>query len=143
MGFVDPLWGIVICDVLCHETQSYQPLPLEAIRREDYLSDPMLFRDVTVVVGQLTLVELRHIVKPSSKLSSRWTWEVSTWSGKVTHGWEQNWRPSYKVQSGESGDISVDMDTDNVTLLPKVKDNEGVLRPTLERLYTALPLYSA
>lgn len=34
------------------------------------------------------------------------------------------------------------MDTDDVTLLPKVKAKEGVLRPTLERLYTALPLLS-
>ena len=50
----------------------------------------------------------------------------------MTPGWEQDWRPDYKVQSG---DISVDMDTDDVTLLPKVKAKEGVLGPTLERLY--------
>lgn len=99
----------------------------------------MLIRDVAVVGGRLTLVELRHIVQPGSNLSPRWTWELSTWSRKVTHGWEQDWQPGYKVQSG---DISVDMDTDNVTLLPKVKDNQGVLRPTVERLYTALPVVS-
>ena len=102
---------------------------------------PILFRDIAVVGGRLTLVELRSIVQPGSNRSSRWTWEVATWSWskKVTPGWEQDWRPDYKVQSG---DISVDMDTDDVTLLPKGKAKEGVLRPTLERLYTALPLLS-
>ncbi|CAL5017921.1 unnamed protein product [Urochloa decumbens] len=140
VGFVDLLRGIVICDVLCHDKPRYLPLPMEAIRSEDFESDPLLFRDVAVVWGRLTLVELRYIVLPGTNLSRRWTWEVSTWSRKVTPDWKDDWRPGYRIQSG---DIKVDEGTENVaSLLPKVEDGEGNQRPTLERLYTACPVLS-
>ncbi|CAL5028357.1 unnamed protein product [Urochloa decumbens] len=140
VGFVDLLRGIVICDVLCHDKPRYLPLPMEAIRSEDFESDPLLFRDVAVVWGRLTLVELRYIVLPGTNLSRRWTWEVSTWSRKVTPDWKDDWRPGYRIQSG---DIKVDEGTENVaSLLPKVEDGEGNQRPTLEKLYTACPVLS-
>ncbi|CAO2034465.1 unnamed protein product [Urochloa humidicola] len=116
VGFVDLLRGIIICDVLCHDKPRYLPLPLEAIRREDFYSEPTLFRDVAVVGGRLTLVELRYIIRPGTNLSCCWTWEVSTWSRKVTPDWEQDddWRPDYRIQSG---DIEVYEGTENVASL--------------------------
>jgi hypothetical protein len=62
--------GTVICDVLDQDTYPrYLPLPLEAIRRDDQLSDPTLFRDIAVVGGRLTLVELRHAMSSGQALT--------------------------------------------------------------------------
>ncbi|TVU03583.1 hypothetical protein EJB05_50900 [Eragrostis curvula] len=138
VAFADPWQGIVVCDVLCRRPPRYMLLPPELVRN-DRCDHPLLFRDIAVVEGRLTLIRLWNIGEPDTDRNC-WSWEASTWSRKVTPLWEEDWRQDYVVQSG---DVEVDMDAvDNVGLLPEVEDVDGVMKPCLEMRYTAHPTLS-
>uniref|UniRef100_A0A0A8XTB2 Uncharacterized protein n=1 Tax=Arundo donax TaxID=35708 RepID=A0A0A8XTB2_ARUDO len=58
----------------------------------------------------------------------------------VTDLWEEDWHNDYTIQ--QSRDILVDNYTENVDLLPKLKDNEGKPQPAFGSLYIAHPTLS-
>ncbi|KAF8737905.1 hypothetical protein HU200_014013 [Digitaria exilis] len=115
----------------------YLPLPAGLITNRVMVQPALLFRDIALVQGRLTVVDLHPPTGPDA--NQNFNWGVSTWSRKVTDLWEEDWRHDYNVCSP---DISVDQDTENVSLLPVLKDSQGQLRPTLGRLYIAHPMLS-
>lgn len=131
LGFVDMWRGIVVCDILDRTSPRYIPLPTEIIVTRMTFDDPgLLFRDIAVVEGRLTVV---YMAKEGPNLE----WEVSTWSRKVTDDWDEDWRHDHTVSSK---DIVVDYQrTHNVDLLPIC---QATSRPTLVGLYTGHPTLS-
>lgn len=137
LGFLDPWRGIVVSDILGRRDSHYLPLPAGLITNRVMVQPALLFRDIALVQGRLTVVDLHPPTGPDA--NQNFNWGVSTWSRKVTDLWEEDWRHDYNVCSP---DISVDQDTENVSLLPVLKDSQGQLRPTLGRLYIAHPMLS-
>ncbi|CAO1939070.1 unnamed protein product [Urochloa humidicola] len=137
LAFVDPWRGIVICDVLGCTPPSYLLVPNQIIRYGRLPDEPQLCRDVVLIGSRLILADLCYLIEPGTIDKSCSTWEVSAWSKRVFS--DEEWRQDYEVQSR---DILIDGDSENVGLLPRMEDGEGVLRPTLEGLYIAHPLLS-
>ncbi|KAL6644550.1 hypothetical protein ACP70R_016158 [Stipagrostis hirtigluma subsp. patula] len=130
LGFVDPWRGIIVCDVRGRKPARYLPLPCELVRFDTMGYEPLLRRDVALVRGRLTVVELCGEIIPDHPTS----WKVSTWSRMVTDDWEEDWRMDRMFHSYN---ITVDSNTKYAELLPQLKDNEGEHRPDLGKLYTA------
>ncbi|KAK3145061.1 hypothetical protein QOZ80_4AG0322340 [Eleusine coracana subsp. coracana] len=118
----------------------FLPLSEELITDNSFNEDmPLLYRDIALVEGTLTVLDLCDIGELDTDLN-RQVWEASIWSRKVTDDlWEEDWSQDYVVHSS---DVTVMDATDNVELLPKVVDDAGAVRPTLELPYMAHPTLS-
>ncbi|RLM66631.1 hypothetical protein C2845_PM16G17040 [Panicum miliaceum] len=141
LGFVDPWrWrGILVCDVLGCKRGHHLPLPQHLIRLDKLQGEPLLYWDIAVVKGRLTFVELhRSISGPDSSFNCP-SWDVSTWS--ISSPWEEQdgWRMDYMISTRN---ITVDENTANVDLPPKLQDNGGMPKPSLGRLGIAHPTLS-
>ncbi|TVU16099.1 hypothetical protein EJB05_39648, partial [Eragrostis curvula] len=139
LGFADPWRGILVCDVFGRRPDHFLPLPQHLVTFDKPGSDPNLFRDVAVVDGRLTVVELHRAVDPDTgnKLNS---WDLSTWS--ISSPWDgqdqDGWRMEYAVRSRD-----VVVDDDNAALIARVpEDDGGMSRRTLGRLQLAHPILS-
>lgn len=106
-GFVDLWWGIVVSP---RPQVSALPVvaPPQLITNDRVFEPALLSRDVALVEGHLTAVELRPSTEPDVDLN--WNnWVVSTWTRKVTLDlWVEDWRNDYNVCCP---DVSVDQDT--------------------------------
>uniref|UniRef100_A0A0E0INI2 DUF1618 domain-containing protein n=1 Tax=Oryza nivara TaxID=4536 RepID=A0A0E0INI2_ORYNI len=133
VAFVDLWRGMVICNVndgTKHEGSSYVPLPLDIINL-DMINNGLIYRDIAVVNGRLTVVRLRSWLD-----SGCLSWDLTTWSKKaVTACLDEEWREDFVV---DSDDILVDEATcNNVELLPKLN---GL--PAMDKLRIARPMLS-
>ncbi|GJN13234.1 hypothetical protein PR202_ga31582 [Eleusine coracana subsp. coracana] len=137
LGFVDPWRGIIICDMIGQRSPKYLKVPPKLIRDEKVTDTGLLSRDIALVEGRLTIVDLCPATEPDINLN--WNWQVSTWSRKVADHWEEDWHNDCNLCIP---DIKVDKDTENVNFLPMLKDNEGIPRPTLGSLHIAHPILS-
>ncbi|PUZ48515.1 hypothetical protein GQ55_7G250400 [Panicum hallii var. hallii] len=139
LGFADAWRGILVCDILGRKPEHYLPLPEHLIRLDKLHDEPLLLRDVAFVKGRLTLVEMRRSAPDPDSSSSCQSWDVSTWN--ISSPWEgqDGWRMDYMISTRN---ITVDENTANVDLLPKLQDNGGTPKPSLGRLGIAHPTLS-
>ncbi|CAL5034954.1 unnamed protein product [Urochloa decumbens] len=113
-------------------TRCYLPVPEQISWYTRCPDEAQLARDAVLVDGRLTLVDLCYLDATCS------TWEVSAWSKGVFSS-DEGWCHDYEVLSR---DILIDGDTENASLLPRIKDGQGAVRPTLEGLHIAHPVLS-
>ncbi|KAL6911678.1 hypothetical protein ACP4OV_000483 [Aristida adscensionis] len=133
LGFVDLWRGVIVCDVLGCKPPCFLQLPQELARFDLARNEPWLARDIALVQGRLTVVNLGWILEQASITGSK----VSSWSRKVTDDWEEEWRMDYRLQSS---DVLIDSNSDN--RCSRLRDDEGRYQPSFANLYTAHPTLS-
>jgi hypothetical protein len=86
---------------------------------------------------------MRIHVKPGSITNGTYIsqgWTLATWSAPATNPWKQGWRQDCNLSAS---DLSVDANTMNFQLLPKLSDHQqGTPQQTLERLHVGHPTLS-
>uniref|UniRef100_A0A0D3H9Y1 DUF1618 domain-containing protein n=1 Tax=Oryza barthii TaxID=65489 RepID=A0A0D3H9Y1_9ORYZ len=127
VAFVDLWRGMVICNVndgTKHEGSSYVPLPQDIINL-DMINNGLIYRDIAVVNGRLTVVRLRSWLD-----SGCLSWDLTTWSKKaVTACLDEEWREDFVIAHLAT--------CNNVELLPKLND-----LPAMDKLRIARPMLS-
>ncbi|XP_006661557.3 uncharacterized protein LOC102715238 [Oryza brachyantha] len=146
MGWVDLYRGIIFCDILSLHTDTsspalrYFPLPPPLKPTMPFSGSARPLRDIAVVQGRIRYTQMQVFTRRtcSNGTFSR-GWTATIWSAPATNPWKQGWRQDYKLNSS---DLSVDGNTLNFELLPKILDDQATPQQTLERLYVGHPTLS-
>uniref|UniRef100_A0A0E0GFR3 non-specific serine/threonine protein kinase n=1 Tax=Oryza nivara TaxID=4536 RepID=A0A0E0GFR3_ORYNI len=149
MAWVDLNRGILFCDLLpCPYTPlllRYFPLPppLRLSAHTKLTGCPRFSHDIALVQGRFNFTQMRIHVKPGSITNGTYIsqgWTLATWSAPATNPWKQGWRQDCNLSAS---DLSVDANTMNFQLLPKLSDHQqGTPQQTLERLHVGHPTLS-
>uniref|UniRef100_A0A0D3HA62 non-specific serine/threonine protein kinase n=1 Tax=Oryza barthii TaxID=65489 RepID=A0A0D3HA62_9ORYZ len=149
MAWVDLHRAILFCDLLpCPHTPlllRYFPLPppLRLSAHTKLTGCPRFSRDIALVQGRFNFTQMRIHVKPGSITNGTYIsqgWTLATWSAPATNPWKQGWRQDCNLSAS---DLSVDANTMNFQLLPKLSDHQqGTPQQTLERLHVGHPTLS-
>uniref|UniRef100_A0A0D9XGX0 DUF1618 domain-containing protein n=1 Tax=Leersia perrieri TaxID=77586 RepID=A0A0D9XGX0_9ORYZ len=145
MGWVDiDRGGILFCDLLRDTTKlHYFALPPPLYVDDDILvPDPGPLRDIALVHGRIKYIGMQvharpHNIKRNTYISQGWI--AATWSAPATNPWKHGWRQDFQLVASN---LSVDDDTMNFELLPKLFNDQATPQQTLERLHVGLPTIS-
>lgn len=142
-------WVDLFCDLLpCPYTPlllRYFPLPppLRLSAHTKLTGCPRFSHDIALVQGRFNFTQMRIHVKPGSITNGTYIsqgWTLATWSAPATNPWKQGWRQDCNLSAS---DLSVDANTMNFQLLPKLSDHQqGTTQQTLERLHVGHPTLS-
>ncbi|KAF0911550.1 hypothetical protein E2562_011178 [Oryza meyeriana var. granulata] len=143
MGWVDLYRGIVFYDLLRDTSKlRYVPLPPPLNANDMLTGCPRPLRDIALVQGRINYTEMQLHVRPGSCVNGTFISEgciAATWSAPATNLWKQGWRQDCKLSAS---DLSVDGNTMNFELLPKLLDDQGTPQQTLARLHVGHPTLS-